>query len=469
MKTTKTLLMLGTSLGSVDIIRKAQTLGCHVIVTDNLPSERSFAKGEADEYWMFNTADVDALEQRCREEGVDAVFAGVSEFNLDRVLELCERLELPCFFGRGAWSYARDKARFKEACLRAGVPVTREYAVDQACIDALIAGKAKDAVNGTVRSAVCDITGNAGNDMSELRFPVVVKPVDGCGNAGVSFCHNEKELIQAWQLVRELSDNPRVLVEEYVSGVECSTVYVLAEGHASMMSFRTSFSQPGLPTNLYVFGSTVASHVEEYMRDVDPAVRRMFKEVGCREGIAWVQAMRTTEGEYRVFEMGHRLSAEMGYDRAAEMGDFDVVKWVLESQLGINHEAAQLPAPQLHSLRRCIGVRLLFSARAAKVSKIVGSEKTARLAGAAPGQKPRMPGEGLFVELLVHPGDEVRQYQLMGRIAFSAQDCDGMLETLRAINQTLRILDEDDDDLILPFTNYDAVSAIYEEGLAQLS
>jgi hypothetical protein len=44
-----------------------------------------------------------------------------------------------------------------------------------------------------------------------------------------------------------------------------------------------------------------------------------------------------------------------------------------------------------------------------------------------------------------------------------------MLETLRAINQTLRILDEDDDDLILPFTNYDAVSAIYEEGLAQLS
>ena len=71
--------------------------------------------------------------------------------------------------------------------------------------------------------------------------------------------------------------------------------------------------------------------------------------------------------------------------------------------------------------------------------------------------------------LIVHPGDEVRQYQLMGRIAFSAQDCDGMLETLRAINQTLRILDEDDDDLILPFTNYDAVSAIYEEGLAQLS
>ena len=91
------LLMLGTSLGSVEIVETAREMGYYTIVTDNLDPDRSPAKKVADEYWMISTNDLDLLEKKCKEEKVNAIFAGISEFNLDRVKELTERLGLPCY------------------------------------------------------------------------------------------------------------------------------------------------------------------------------------------------------------------------------------------------------------------------------------------------------------------------------------------------------------------------------------
>lgn len=437
----KKLLMLGTSLGSLDIVRTAQALGCHVIVTDYLPPELSLAKRGADEQWMISTGAVDELELRCRKEGVDAVFAGVSEFNLDRVLDLCERLGLPCYFDRNAWEYARNKARFKELCRATGVPVAGEFRLDEGDIVALRAGslEAPDA---------------------SLRFPVVVKPVDGCGNRGVSFCHDRTELLEAWQLVREVSDNPRVLVEEYVSGVEYCNVYALADGEASLLCVRTGFKQPGYPTNLYILGATVAEHVEEYVRDINPAVTRMLKEAGCHDGLAWIQTIRDNEGRYSVLEMGHRLSADMVFDKMVTMTGFDAVRWMVECQLGVRHTADQLPQSQEHAFRDCASAYLLFAERAGVVSQIVGVETVANWAGPLTRQE-----ESVSVELLIHPGDAVKQHQLVGKVTFHSVDCDGLCEMVRFINRELRIVDDDGHNMFVRFTDLGRVSATYERSL----
>ena len=101
------LLVLGTSLGSIEIVETAGEMGYYTIVTDNLNPDRSPAKKVADEYWMNSTNELDLLEKRCREEKVNAIFAGISEFNLDRVKNLTERLGLPCYIEEAAWKYAR--------------------------------------------------------------------------------------------------------------------------------------------------------------------------------------------------------------------------------------------------------------------------------------------------------------------------------------------------------------------------
>ena len=62
------LLILGTSLASVEIVQIAKEKGCYTIVTDNLDPERSYAKKEADEHWKISTNELDLLEKKCRGE-----------------------------------------------------------------------------------------------------------------------------------------------------------------------------------------------------------------------------------------------------------------------------------------------------------------------------------------------------------------------------------------------------------------
>lgn len=98
----KKLLILGTSLSSMEIVQRAKQRGWYTIVTDNQPLDESPVKQAADACWAISTADTDLLEERCREEGVSAVFSGVSEFNLDRVLKMTRDLGLPCYIDEGA-------------------------------------------------------------------------------------------------------------------------------------------------------------------------------------------------------------------------------------------------------------------------------------------------------------------------------------------------------------------------------
>ena len=84
------LLMLGTSLMSREIVQYAKSQGVYTIVTDYLPPDKSTAKLISDEYWMINTSELDVLEKKCREEHVTAVMCGVSEFNLEMTMALCQ-------------------------------------------------------------------------------------------------------------------------------------------------------------------------------------------------------------------------------------------------------------------------------------------------------------------------------------------------------------------------------------------
>ena len=107
----KKLLILGSlPIGTEEIVRYAQKMGIYVIVTDHHPVERSVAKTIADEAWMISLYDFDALEAKCREAGVNGIFCGVNEEYLDIMIELCERLHLPCYLTRENWKYNRNKA-----------------------------------------------------------------------------------------------------------------------------------------------------------------------------------------------------------------------------------------------------------------------------------------------------------------------------------------------------------------------
>ena len=69
------LLLLGTSTDTRYALAYAGELGVRTIVTDYRPAEQCEEKRAADEYWMIDVKDMDALERKCRDEKVTGVYA----------------------------------------------------------------------------------------------------------------------------------------------------------------------------------------------------------------------------------------------------------------------------------------------------------------------------------------------------------------------------------------------------------
>ena len=93
----KVLVLGGKPIGSVELVQKLKEKDLYVIVTDYLPLEDSPAKRIADESWDISTAEVDLLSQKIIDENISAIMTGVHEFNINRMLDICEKTSLPTY------------------------------------------------------------------------------------------------------------------------------------------------------------------------------------------------------------------------------------------------------------------------------------------------------------------------------------------------------------------------------------
>ena len=122
----KKLLVLGSDYFTLAVVQEAHRMGLYVVVTDLM--ETSPTKEAADEAWMISTTDIDALEKKCTETGINAIMYGASDFNVENARVLCKRLGLPLYCSNdNAWETSRDKYRFKQACRKNGVRVAEDY------------------------------------------------------------------------------------------------------------------------------------------------------------------------------------------------------------------------------------------------------------------------------------------------------------------------------------------------------
>jgi len=412
----KKLLILGTSIGSVQIVQTAKEMGYYTIVTDNLNPELSIAKKAADEYWMISTHDVDCLESKCRKENVNAVFAGISEYNLDRMKELTKRLGLPCYIEDASWKYARDKSEFKKKCREVGIPVVDEYELSNPPLP---------------------------QELAQIEYPVVVKPVDGSGNKGLSICYSEEEVVAGCRKARQLSNSPKILVERYIIGEETWNFYYLAEGVSRYIYSGRVFRQPGYPTYLYSFGCSAPSDTREFGEQMNEKCIAFLKDIGCKNGIAWFQFIKDQEGRYYALEMAQRMSAGTPGRTMKKAVGINAIEWMLETAFGIQHTVEMLPKACLPPFHAAHCVYCQFADREGVIKSLRGYEQ--------------LDPQKIQVTIVTQEGSYVKKYRLMIRITFIAKSGQEMCDILREINEKTSILDANGDNMYIRYTDYEHV------------
>ena len=279
----KKLLIIGADVNDMEIVRTAQSLGIYTIAVDwTKDYSRSPAKMIADEAWDINYRDLVTLAEYCRQKHVDGIMAGYSETRVILASQLSQKLGMPFYASEDIVKITRDKRSFKDLCRKYHVPVPKEF-----CTTGVLTEE----------------------DVNHISYPVIIKPADYGGRFGITICENPEDLKDDVEKALTYSENKTIVIEEYVTGIEMSSIYNISNGEISLALVNDKYQviQNGKSTTLCNATVTPSKHIKEYIKTVDPHIRDFLKGIGAKNGIAFFQ-MIAGENGIKVFEMGYRLN-----------------------------------------------------------------------------------------------------------------------------------------------------------------
>ena len=71
----------------------------------------------------------------------------------------------------------------------------------------------------------------------------------------------------------------------------------------------------------------------------------------------------------------------------------------------------------------------------------------------------------LKIDILKSVGENATAYRGVGHISFTSENIEDMISTIDAINSNIQVINEDGDDIVIKYTDFDYLRKVYKEGL----
>lgn len=283
----KTLLLMGGGAYAKGIKKYKDEKGFRIVALGR-DADTPIAR-ISDAFYQVDTQNVDGVVEVVEKEGVNGIFVGSSEVNIDPAITVSERTGCHFYSNREQWDIISDKAEFKNLARKFGVPVPRDFHVTAELLP---------------------------EDLAKVEYPVIVKPVDSSGARGMNVSYNEQELKEHYKEALRWSKSGKIVVEELVTGgKEVFFHYTIQDGNYSLSMGFTKFKVESPDrdyVSLPIFHMYPSSHIDAYIEKVDAAAKKMFQSIGLQNGIIMLQGF-DIDGEFKFFESGYRMGGEQMY------------------------------------------------------------------------------------------------------------------------------------------------------------
>ena len=342
----KTLLILGGNLETTPLVEIANEMGVKTIVTSARHSDP--AKKAAWKSFDVDGMDVPGLIALAREEKVDGVLVGVADVLVPSYCKVCEALELPCYATQQIVDVFSFKDVFKATCEHHGVHGIPEYYLD---------------------------TEMKREDLDQIVYPVMIKPVDNGGGVGMTVAYNEEELRHGVAVALENSKQKRFIVEKYMQCDDMGMYYTFKDGYCSASCIYdryTTDEQPGL-SRVCLGGTYPSKHLDEYFERMHPNALRLFKEIGIKNGVLMLSGFYEN-GEFYVYDTGFRLQGEAPHLIMKAIHGFDQREMLIRFALTGSEGNVNLETDDGTNLKGKWAATLWFLLKEGKIAKIEGLE-----------------------------------------------------------------------------------------------
>lgn len=415
----KRLLLLGSNLWKSNIERFAKNNGVYLIFAGLYPGELDTI---ANEYYRIDTTDPSVMIPFIQDHRIDGIFMGGSEFIISKSCDYINQLGYPCYCTKKQWDVMQNKEVFKELCRKYGVPTIPEYDIEE--------------------------------QLSDSAFPVIVKPVDGCGSRGITVCRNLEELLKAKEIALTVSSSKRILVEKYIENGGLTNVvkYVAIDGQYYLEAMGDRYVlNNGLITANTFFPS---KYIDLWMRNNNQCVCEMLEGIGFKNGVVAFQTIPDGDNIY-VYECCLRLTGGMTYKMTEVISGHNSMKMLLYHSLtGRMCEPEDTLRIDPH-FKGMFGSSLAIPLREGTIANVEGVEIVRQMKSVIG-----------FTQYYVI-GDTISKKhlntldQLFARVMVVDNDRDGVYAVLKAIRDTLVIKDENNQDMIV----WDTFDKLYQDYL----
>lgn len=415
----KRLLILGGMRFSCEIVKKAQAMGIYTLVADYNKIEDSPGKQIADEAVDLSVIDVDAVVEYVKGNRIDGVFVGFNDMLLPYYAEICEKTGLPCYGTKEQFETLIAKDKYKSLCRQFGVPTIPEYDFHD----------------------------------ENIKYPVLVKPVDSSGSRGITICHDRAELEKAVEVGRKASKTGEVLVERYMDGREVTVFWTFQNGNyylSALANRHVKQNQGGdvipLPVG-YTFPSVFLS---KYRLEVEENCKKMFRHLGIKDGMMFMQC-KVEDGTCYLYDLGFRPTGSLEYKILNRVCGYDpldmMICFALTGRMG-EEDIAPKVKPEFET--PAFNVSCLCAP--GTIKEITGLDEVKKMpevedvvAAYTPGETITEQMRGLLAQISI-------------RVLGSVDKKESLLPTMQKINETLHILGEDGRELLLPGIEYEDIN-----------
>lgn len=408
----KKLLVLGAIPVIVDIVKKAQSFGYYVIVTDNLPN--SPAKKYADESWMLSIDDVDGIVKKCQEEHVDGVMNYCLDPGQKPYQQICSKLNVPCVATFEQFNIMTNKDLFKKNCIENGVDVIPEYKYP--------------------------------DDIEKMEFPVMIKPVDSRASKGLYVCKTKDDLEKGIKYALSYSKNKRYIIEKFLNCPEVCVKFLAVNGEyyfTSMSDVFTCYEKDG--TRVYLGTQTYPSRFcSEFLKTTYSKIVKFLKAIGLKNGATSFTGFYDN-GTFRFFDPSLRMGGAMDWKivEAASGIDFSdcLTNFAINGKMGDNEKIKVIDKAFINKY----SALLYFDLRPGKIAKFEGVEESLKLPNVFTYHQNH------------HIGDVIESYGTANNVAIrfiiSCNNRDDFVDTANKIQQLIKIENEEGESLIAPLFN----------------
>ena len=278
----KKLLMLGGGFLQNFVIKKARDLGYFVYCLDADPNAVGF--DTANEHAVINIVDEQACLKFAKEKKVDGVLTAATDFSVLTMSYIAQEMNLPGINYESA-KIIKNKAAVRKCLFDAKADDTG-YSFEIHSMD-----------------EIPDI-------LPKVKFPIMMKPVDGSGSRGASKVERAEDFAKACEFAMSGSISHRAVAEPFVEGKEYGVESFVDNGEIHVMAvMQKDMTLPPYYAELgHAIPSGLPKDTEERIKE---CVTKTLVALGVNHGSVNMDLLIGKEGDVHIVDVGARMGGNL--------------------------------------------------------------------------------------------------------------------------------------------------------------